>query len=69
MLTHTRGPFERVTYSSEVRTSARATSAAAQLAMIKRVCMSAVTILAAGTVLAAILALKVAIYLPRFIHH
>ena len=69
MLTHARGRFERATYSSEDRTCARATSAAAQLAMIKRVCMAAVTILAAGAVLAAVMALKVAIYLPGFIHH
>ena len=69
MLTHARGRFERATYSSEDRTCARATSAAAQLAMIKRVCMAAVTILAAVTVFGAIMALKFAIYLPGFIHH
>ncbi len=37
--------------------------------MIKRFCVAAVTILAAGTAVAAIMALKVAIYLPLFIHH
>ena len=39
------------------------------MAVIKRFCVAAVSILAAGAVLAAIMSLKIAIYLPRFIHH
>lgn len=69
MLTQTRGPFERAAFSSGDRSSAKATSPAAHLAVIKRFCVAAVSILAAGAVLAAIMALKIAIYLPRFIHH
>jgi len=62
-------PFERAVYSSGDRSSARPAGAATQLATIKRVCMAAVTILAAVTVFGAIMALKFAIYLPGFIHH
>jgi hypothetical protein len=68
MVMHTRGPFERAAGSSQRRNPAR-TGAAAHLAMIRRFCVTAVTILAAGTAVAAIMALKLAIYLPRFIHH
>jgi hypothetical protein len=69
MLTHPRGPFERARYPLESRSDVRASSAAAHLAMIKRFCLGALTILLAGSAVAAIMALKVAIYLPRFIHH
>jgi hypothetical protein len=70
MLTHTRGPFERAPYSAGNRDTITAgAAAAAHLAMIKRFCLGAVTILAAGGAVAAIMALKIAIYLPRFIHH
>jgi hypothetical protein len=69
MLTHTRGPFERAPCSSGGQDPAAAGSAAAHLAMIKRFCVAAVTLLAAGAAVAAIMALKVAIYLPRFIHY
>jgi hypothetical protein len=37
--------------------------------MIRRFCLGALTILLAGTAVAAIMALKIAIYLPLFIHH
>jgi hypothetical protein len=37
--------------------------------MIKRFFMCILVVLAAGSALAAIMPLKVAIYLPRFIHH
>ncbi len=69
MLTHTRGPFERAPYSSGARDTVGAGAAKAHLAMIKRFCISAVTILAAGCAVTAIMALKIAIYLPLFIHH
>lgn len=69
MLTHTRGPFERAPYAPGSGGLVGAGSAAAHLAMIKRFCWCAVSILAAGAAVAAIMALRVAIYLPRFIHH
>ena len=69
MLTHTRGPSEGARYSAGSRDPARADVAAAYLAMIKRLFMRVSVILAAAAALAAIMALKFAIYLPRFIHH
>ena len=69
MLTHMRGTFERARYSSARRDTVEAGAAKAYLAMIKRFCLSALTILLAGTAVAAIMALKIAIYLPLFIHH
>jgi hypothetical protein len=66
MLTHSRGPFERSAYSSGRRDTAGAGAAEAHLAMIKRFCICALTILAAGGALAAIIALKAAIYYWRF---
>jgi hypothetical protein len=69
MLTHTRGPFERARYSSGSRSSAEVDRAAAHLATIKRFLFCAVAILAAGNAVAAIMALKIAIYLPLFIRH
>ncbi len=69
MLTHTRGPFKRAFYSSEGRDTAKPVSAAAHLAMIKRFCTGVVTVLAAGAAVAAIMALKIAIYLPLLVHH
>ncbi|SHG11468.1 hypothetical protein [Bradyrhizobium erythrophlei] len=39
------------------------------LAANKRFLAGVLIILAAGTAVAAIMALKIAIYLPRFIHH
>lgn len=69
MLTHTRGPFERAPYSLESRSDVRASSAADHLATIKRFCLGTLTILLAGSAVAAIMALKIAIYLPRFLHH
>jgi hypothetical protein len=69
MLTHPRGPFERARYPLENRSDVRASSAAAHLATIRRFCLGALTILLAGSAVAAITALKIAVYLPRFIHH
>jgi len=69
MLTHNGGQLERGLYSSERRDPAAAAAAAARLATIKRFFMHVLMLLGAGTMMAAIMALKVAVYLPRFIHH
>ena len=66
MLTHTRGPLERVNYSSRGRDTV---AAGAYLALVKRFFMRLLMMLAAGCAVAAIIALKVAIYVPRLIHH
>jgi hypothetical protein len=68
MLTHTRSPLERAAYSSQRRDTVAARPAAAHLAMIKRFCMCALTVLAAGGAVAGIMALKIIAYLPR-IHY
>jgi len=62
MLTHTRGPFKPAPGSSERRGTASGGAASAHLAMIKRFCMCTLAILAAGGALAAIVALKAAIF-------
>jgi hypothetical protein len=67
MLTHARGPFERAS-SSSVRPYKAGTGAKAHLSTIRQFLAGVLTILAAGTAVAAIMALKIAIYLPRFIH-
>ena len=69
MLAHPRGSLERARYPQESRSDVRASSAAAHLATIRRFCLGALTILLAGSAVAAIMALKIAVYLPRFIHH
>jgi hypothetical protein len=66
MLMHTRGPLQRPPYSTQARDAAGAGAGAAQLAMIKRFCLSALAILGASGLLVAIMALKVLVYLPRF---
>jgi hypothetical protein len=68
MLTHTGGPLERALYSSHRRDTVAARPAAARLAMIKRFCISALMVLAAGGAVAGIMALKIIAYLPR-IHY
>jgi hypothetical protein len=68
MWTHTGGPLKRAPYTAGSQDSARAGAAAAYLAMIKRFSMCVLTVAGAGVAVAAIMALKVAIYLPRFIH-
>jgi hypothetical protein len=67
MLTHTRGIFERAA-RSPVRQHPVLTGAKARRATIRRLCRGAVTILATGGVLTAIIALKAVIYLLRFNH-
>jgi hypothetical protein len=66
MLMHTRGPFERAADSSDRQDAVATAAAKAHLAAIKRFCICALTVLAAGGVLAAIIALKATIYLSRF---
>jgi hypothetical protein len=68
MPTHTRGSFERAPDATRSRDPAATGVAAPDPAMIKRFFTCALMVLAAGGGVAAILALKVAIYLPRFIH-
>jgi hypothetical protein len=68
MLTHTGGRFKRAPHSSQRRDTVAARPAAAHLAMIKRFCMCALTVLAAGGAVAGIMALKIIAYLPR-IHY
>jgi hypothetical protein len=63
MLMHTRsGPLERAPYSSQRRETVAARPAATHLAMIKRFCVGGLMVLAAGGALAAIIALKAAIF-------
>jgi len=66
MLMHTRGLLERVPYSSEGRDTAEVDAGRPHLAMIKRFCVGALTVLAATGALAAIIGLKAAIYYWRF---
>jgi hypothetical protein len=69
MLTHTRGSCESPTYSAGSRDPAGAGVATTYLAVGKRLFIRVLMVLAAGGAVAAIIALKVAIYLPRFVHH
>ena len=69
MLTHTRVPFERTPYSSGRRDAARAEVAQARFATIKRFCACALTVVLAAGALAAIIALKAAVYFLRFGYH
>jgi hypothetical protein len=62
LLMHTNGPFERARHSSPQRDRVPARPAAAYLAMIKRFCLGALTVLAAGAALAAVIALKAALF-------
>ena len=61
MLMHTRGPLELATCSSQKARYVAARLAAA-LAIIKRLCFGGLMVLAAGGALAAIIALKAAIF-------
>ena len=66
MLTHIRGPLERAPYSSPRRDAVAARPLTAHLAMIKRFCMCALTVLAAGSAIAAVIALKAAAFIWVF---
>jgi hypothetical protein len=69
MLTHMRAPFERTRTSPVPRAKAGADAVRMPLATIKRFLISALTVAAAGVALVAIMALKIAVYLPRVMHH
>jgi hypothetical protein len=62
MLTHTRDPFERARSSMERRDTVRQGASKAYLATIKRFCIGALTVLAAGAALATVIALKAALF-------
>jgi hypothetical protein len=68
MLTHTRDVFERTARSPMGQPPGRTAAATARRATIRRLCRGVVTVLAAGSVLTAIIALKAVIYLLRFSH-
>jgi hypothetical protein len=65
MVMHTRGPLDRAADSSGRLDTVGTAAAKAHLATIKRFCICAFTVLAAGGVFAAIIALKATIYLSR----
>ena len=65
MLMRTRGPFERTPRSSAGRERVRIGLAAARLATIKRFGMRALAVVAAGALLAGIIALEAAVNLSR----
>jgi hypothetical protein len=65
MLTHTRGPFTPVSYSSERRDPAEA-GPNAHMATIKRFCLCALAALVAGSAVDGIIALRTAVYFWRF---
>jgi hypothetical protein len=69
MLAHTGGAPGRTADSPKSRDRAAAGLTAAYPAIIKRLFIRVLTMLAAGAAVAAIMALKIAIYLPRLIHH
>jgi hypothetical protein len=69
MLTPVRGPLEGARYPLRDQNSLRPGGAATHLAAIRRFCLGVLAILLGGSAVAAIMALKIAVYLPRFIHH
>jgi hypothetical protein len=66
MLMHTGGSLKPVRCSPRRRDTAGTVAANAHLAMIKRFCISTLTILAVGGTLAAIIALKAAFFVWVF---
>jgi hypothetical protein len=66
MLTHTRGPLDRAAYSSQRRDTVAARRSAAPLTTIKRFGMWALTVVAAGSAIAATIALKAVLFLWVF---
>ena len=69
MLAHTSRPFGRHFRAPQNRSPAAARASRADLVTIKRFFVHLLVVLAAGMALAAIMALKIAVYLPRLIHH
>jgi hypothetical protein len=66
LLTHSRKALDRAGYFRVRRNGTGTAAGQAHLAMIKRFGSCVVTVLAAGAVVAAIIALKTLIYLGRF---
>jgi hypothetical protein len=62
MLMHTRDPFGRSRSPMQRRDTIRQGASKAHLATIKRFCLGALTVLAAGAALAAVIALKAALF-------
>lgn len=62
MLRHTSGPFEPTRHSSQPQNRVAARPPAAYLAMVRRFGLGALTVLAAGAALAAVIALKAALF-------
>jgi hypothetical protein len=62
MLAHTGSSFKPVRHSPDGPDTAGTVAAHAHLAMIKRFCLSTLTVLAVGGTLAAIVALKAALF-------
>jgi len=69
MPTHPGRAFRRDACSPARRETPRAGPAGAHLGMIKRVGIGALTMAAAGGGVAAIMALKIVVYLPLITHH
>jgi hypothetical protein len=69
LLTHPGDSLERVAYGPGRRVAPASGGAQAHLAVIKRFCIGALAVLAAGGAVAAIMALKIVAYLPLFMHH
>ncbi len=66
MLMHTRDPLERAPASAERRDPIWEGAAEAYLAIVKRFCVGALTVLVAGGALATIIALKVVLFFRVF---
>jgi hypothetical protein len=66
MLMHTGGSFKPVRHSPNGQNTAGTVVANAHLAMIKRFCISTLTVLAVGGTLAAIVALKAALFVSVY---
>ena len=62
-------PFKPAPQPAASRYASRPGAAAVYLAIAKRFSMHALKILAAAAVVAAVMALKVAVYLPGLFHH
>ena len=66
MLMHTRGPLERASHSSASRDASEADAARAHVSIIKRFCISALTVVTAAGAIGAIVASKAALFLWVF---
>jgi hypothetical protein len=69
MLAHTGRPSGRPLRAPQSRSLAGAGASRSYLTTIKRFFVSLLVVLTAGMALAAAMALKIAVYLPRLIHH